>query len=177
MSPHTLTALLLTVALTAAVRLAAAEPEAAPSVVTPAMRQARIDAAKQMLAPKEMVPAAKLLDPFHPAGFVEAAAAAGISRAPADLAPATEGAADTPPVAAGPRTERDILMAIAKNLKPKAVFMGSRAYLFFGEKKTTAGDSLTLTYEGVVYQLQITAIDRTTFTLRLNREEYTRPIK
>ena len=34
-----------------------------------------------------------------------------------------------------------------------------------------------ITFEGNQYTLEITSIDRTNFTLRLNREEFTRTIK
>jgi hypothetical protein len=39
------------------------------------------------------------------------------------------------------------------------------------------GDKFTVTYSGVDYVLELTAIDRTNFTLRLNGEAITRPIK
>ena len=85
-------------------------------------------------------------------------------------------------VAQGPapvvRSERQILQAIATSLKPTGNFIVSGEHtLIFGQKRVKAGGFLTITFEGTEYTLEITAIERTSFTLRLNREEFTRPIK
>ena len=55
--------------------------------------------------------------------------------------------------------------------------MGSERLLMFGKKKLKAGDHLTVNFEGQDYTLELVAIDRTNFTLRLSHEEITRPIK
>jgi hypothetical protein len=47
----------------------------------------------------------------------------------------------------------------------------------FGQKRVKAGGFLTITFEGNEYTLEIASIERPNFTLRLNREEFTRPIK
>ena len=49
--------------------------------------------------------------------------------------------------------------------------------LLFREKKLKVGDSLTITFEGTTYVVVITAMDRSSFKIRFNREEITRPIK
>ena len=49
--------------------------------------------------------------------------------------------------------------------------------LIFGRKRLRIGDRFTVTYEKQDYELVLVAIERTTFTLRLNQEEITRPIK
>lgn len=90
-------------------------------------------------------------------------------------------AADTPAVPAAvvpnQRTARDILQAISASLKPSGNFiMNGEHTLVFGQKRVKAGDLLTITFEGAEYTLEITAIERTRFSLRLNREEITRPI-
>ena len=51
------------------------------------------------------------------------------------------------------------------------------AILIFGQKKLKVGDRLTITFEGADYDLEIAAINSTTFTLRYNGEEITRSIK
>jgi len=49
--------------------------------------------------------------------------------------------------------------------------------LVFGQKRVKAGGLLTITFEGNEYTLEIVSIAPPNFTLRLNREEFTRPIK
>lgn len=138
----------------------------AGTVLPPAQRQGALDKARQVLTTKEAVPVAA--DPFHSERFAEMVS--GASRA------------NTPAVAAvgapNQRTARDILQAIAASLTPSGNFvMNGEHTLVFGQKRVKAGDFLTITFEGAEYTLEITAIERTSFSLRLNREEFTRPIK
>jgi hypothetical protein len=78
----------------------------------------------------------------------------------------------------GPRNDRDVLNAIAAELKPTGFFViGGKETLIFGQKRVKAGTPMTINFEGIEYTIEITAIDRTSFTLRLNREELSRPIK
>jgi hypothetical protein len=151
-------------------------------VATPAAREAAVEAAQKFVARREPAGIAGVTDPFHPGAFAAIAAqpalpSPGITR-PGD--PPVRAPADSPGVARVPgaaRTDRDILVAIASSLKPKVVLLGGNAILFFGEKKVRSGDPLVITFEGTTYQLTVTTIDRNDFTLRLNREDYTRPIK
>lgn len=136
------------------------------SVAAPSMRQTSIDAAMRLLAPKSGIPATEVMDPFHPPTLGDAA-----------VAPRSGSQTNARPPIGASRSDHDILVTIANGLKPRAVSMGNSLFLFFGVKKTKVGDLLTLTFEDTVYQVQITAIDHSTFTLRLNREEFTRPIK
>ena len=74
--------------------------------------------------------------------------------------------------------DREILAALAAKVLPKGSFsLGSEALLSFGKKNLRAGDRLTVSYEGQDYSLLLVSFDRTNFTLRLNKEEITRPIK
>jgi len=135
---------------------------AAGDVVSPAKRQEVLDAAKKLLTARKTSPIA--VDPFHSEKFADMIAG---PRAPV-----------AGPVVVSPRTDRDILQAIAANLKPSGNFvMDGESILLFGQKRVKAGDHLTITFEGAEYALEIAAIERTSFTLRLNREEFTRPIK
>jgi hypothetical protein len=49
--------------------------------------------------------------------------------------------------------------------------------LLLGRGRVKIGDKFTVAYNGQDYELELTAIDRTTFTLRYHGEEITRPIK
>ena len=145
---------------------ASAVAQEAVVVASPVKRQEALDKAKKMLAARDVAPVT--LDPFHSEKFQETLA--GLNRVP--------GVVVSGPVAASPRTEREILQAIATSLKPTGNFMmGGEHTLVFGQKRVKAGGVLTITFEGTEYTLEIAAIERTSFTLRLNREEFTRPIK
>jgi len=77
-------------------------------------------------------------------------------------------------------TDREQLAAIASKIIPKgSVFVGKEKEpnLVIANKFYKIGSKFTVTYSGVDYVLELTAIDRTTFTLRLNGEAITRPIK
>ena len=149
-----------------AVRLAAAD---APAVPSPAKRNSSLDLAKKFLSLADHPLPATLVDPFHPAAFAEA-----VSGVPATPAPGGEASA----VVTGPRTDHSVLQSIAAGLKPSGFFViGGQPTLVFGQKKVKAGSFLTITFEGNSYTLEIAAVDLQTFTLRLNREEFTRPIR
>jgi hypothetical protein len=80
-------------------------------------------------------------------------------------------------VPTGPRSARELLQAIGASLKPSGfVILNGEPTLVFGQKRVKAGGFLTITFEGTEYTLEIVSIDRPNFTLRLNREEFTRPI-
>jgi len=140
-------------------------------ILTPPNRQESVELAKRMLAQRE-APDINV-DPFHPEAFADVAAATGhVPGTPAT--PGGETAAARP----GPRSGRDLLEAIANGLKPSGNFViNGQQTLLFGQKRVKAGGLLTITFEGTEYTLEVTAIQRTSFTLRLNREEFTRPIK
>ena len=148
------------------IQLSAAEVAA---VISPAKRQASLDAARKILSQVQPKVPSNLIDPFNPTAF-----AATISGVPLP----SVGGGDTPTAPAGPRSEQSILQAIAKGLKPSGYFViDGQPILVFGQKKVKAGSFLSLTFEGNPYTLEIAAIDHNSFTLRLNREEFTRPIR
>lgn len=89
--------------------------------------------------------------------------------------PRTEPGARPAPRISG---DREILITIASRVLPTGTFsLGGERFLQFSKKRLKVGDKLTVTHEGQDYTLELTAIDATNFTLRLNREEITRPIK
>lgn len=155
---------------------AAAHAQAQSAVPLPAKRQDLLAGVTAMLARKDAPLDAALPNPFFSTPFAEALGQS-VEPAPADASassPAT--AAVTKP--AGPRGDRDLLAAIAASLKPSGyIVLGGQPSLSFGQKRVKPGGLLKITFEGAEYTLEITAIDRANFTLRLNREEFTRPIK
>lgn len=135
----------------------------ASPVVTPAKRLEVLSGGKKILSARSNPPVEA--DPFHSEKFSEMLFG--------PRAPATPAA-----VAVAPKSDRDIVRAIAMGLKPSGNFiLGGQPTLVFGQKRVKAGSQLTITFEGTEYTLEVTAIERTSFTLRLNREEFTRPIK
>jgi hypothetical protein len=132
----------------------------ADAVLSPAKRQETLAQARQLLSDKTVAVAGK--NPFNPEGF-------------GDVAPVpSQGTVNSP---AGPRTPKDLLQIIATSLKPRLVVLAGQPVLFFGQKRVKAGGSLTITFEGSEYTLEVVSIEQPNFTLRLNREEFTRPIK
>lgn len=142
-------------------------------VANPAQRQEILDQTKLLLASKGQVEPGK--DPFHSDAYgdtIKTNQDAPIGTSVDKVKP------DTPP--AGPLSPHDLLQAIATSpsLKPSGFFViGGQPTLVFGQKRVKAGSFLTITFEGTEYAIEIVSIDRPNFTLRLNREEFTRPIK
>jgi hypothetical protein len=137
----------------------------AADVSIPAKRQEALNSGKTLLAPGEATVSVK--DPFHSEAFIEIL-----------LGSRSQGSSETPVVRPQVRTDRDILQAIAANLKPSGYFvLGGQPTLVFGQKRVKAGGSLVIPFEGTDYTLEVVSIERPNFTLRLNREEFTRPIK
>jgi hypothetical protein len=129
-------------------------------VVSSGKRQATLDLASQLLTVRKN-PASELPDdltnPFNPG--VKAADNQKPTRTPSS-------------------SDRDVLVKIASTIAPSGMMMfGGRPLLMLREKKLRVGDSLKLNLDGFDYIVVITAIDPTSFRLRLNREEITRPIK
>ena len=119
-----------------------------------------------------------LKTPFTPAGFdrpdpVE-------KRGLPTLAPSANAG---PNAAPKPTTPRDILETIASKVQStSSITLGGVNWMFVklpggGQKRLKVGDKLTITFEGSDYELEITSITSTDFTLSLNNEKITRPIK
>jgi|JI10StandDraft_1071094.scaffolds.fasta_scaffold03353_15 hypothetical protein len=137
---------------------------AAEGVVSPAKRVETIAQGKGLLADKTVLFNGKNI--FNPDGFGEGIADTGSSGNVSN------------PIPTGPRSPRELLQAIGASLKPSGFFvLGGEPTLVFGQKRVKAGESMTITFEGAEYTVEIISIDRPNFTLRLNREEFTRPIK
>lgn len=148
----------------------------ADTVLAPAKRQQILERSKALIAVREVVPVP--VDPFYSQAFTEAVAAMGRVSGNVPAPSNNEGTPEAPRTPVGPRNDRDLLQAIAASLKPSGyIVLGNQPSLSFGQKRVKAGGVLTITFEGAQYTLEIVSIDRTNFTLRLNREEFTRTIK
>jgi hypothetical protein len=148
--------------------LAAPQPDLAPA----AKRAATVELAGKIARPHDPVPLpADYPRPFSPPGFDQ--------RDPEEEKAKTA-ATQVATEAAKPTGDRQILEAIAPRVTPDGTALLPRTgepVLFFRQKKLKVGDHLTITFDGHDYEVEITAIDRTTFTMRLNSAEITRPIQ
>ncbi len=167
-SPRPTFFVLLTLALALAISTSGAQPKRPPpeSDLAPAdARKKSVDLAVKLAkvdAPESLSDAG-LPRPFNPPGF-------GV-----DSRPMVEAAPGAPAKAFG---DRELLSALAQKIQPKGTFgLGSNSLLSFGKKYLRPGDHITVNYEGQDYNLELVSFDRTNFTLRLNHEEITRPIK
>lgn len=90
-------------------------------------------------------------------------------------------AAQTPVAGPAPTvrvfSDAEILAAVAPRITPTGtVVLGGEPILLFGQKRLKVGDVYPISFEGREYEVVITAIDRTSYTLRLNQELLTRPL-
>jgi hypothetical protein len=79
---------------------------------------------------------------------------------------------------AQPAGDREVLERLAVQISPTGMIMlrGSPR-LVISNKPFEVGTRFTATYNNQDYELELVAIDRTTFTLRYRSEEIIRPIK
>lgn len=157
----------------AACLLPAAGLAQASDLAPPIKREATVALAKDLLEPPAFaVTPAEAVSPFAPPTFdqpdpeeLKAQRAAAAAAAAAGIVQRTPG-------------DRGVLEQLAEKIIPTGIArMGGNAILLFGQKKLKVGDRLTITFEGNDYDLDITAIGSTNFTLRYNNEEITRSIK
>ncbi len=151
-------------------------------------RQVTVDTAERLAQRKAPEPVAKdLPSPFNPADFDKPDAsevvaggtrtASGGSKTPAGPAGGGTGpVAPTQPQA--PAGDRETLEMLAVQITPSAMieFRG-KPLLVIGATRFEVGTRFTAAYNGQDYEIELVAIDRTTFTLRYRGEEITRPIK
>jgi hypothetical protein len=85
--------------------------------------------------------------------------------------------ADQVQVAKPINSDRQALAGIAPQIVPSGVAkLGDTPILLLGEKMLKVGDTFTFPFEGTEYVLELVAINHSTFTLRLNKEEIMQPI-
>ena len=168
---------LATFALQAALALALASGAlAAPKadIDSPDKRKLTVDAAEKLSRPVDTpAPLTLASNPFFPVGFdlPDADELAALRAAGKSL----PGASPTAPAVL---SDSDVLSKIADKIVPTGtIFVGGQPMLMFGKKFVKVGTHFTVTYSGSSYDVALTSIDRTTFTLRLNRQEITRLIQ
>ena len=75
-------------------------------------------------------------------------------------------------------SDHEVLDKIAAKIVPTGtIFVGGKPMLMFGKKFGKVGTHFTVTFDGADYELILTSIDSTTFSLRLHNEQTTRPIQ
>jgi hypothetical protein len=140
---------------------------AAPAfdVQPPAKRAATVELAGKLLNPPASNDGAgTIVNPFTLSGSRSEDAAADESLAAANRA-------------AIMASNRTLLAALSDQLEPKGTFVvGGEPIILLGQKKLKVGERYPITFEGAVYELEITAIETTRFSVRYKNEEITRPI-
>lgn len=136
-------------------------------IPTPAARKGAVELAQRLAqTPTAVNVQPALKSPFHPDSFKQPDPEDSRGKAAVD--------ASQPKVL----TEKDILTAISEKVTPSGTAtLGGEQVLLIRQKKIKKGDRLSISFEGQVYEVEITDIQRTTFSLRLNHTEITRPIK
>lgn len=165
---------------------AAARADTKPlsDLASPEKRRVVVDLALRLTRPPEPVPVpADLPQPFSPAGFdqpdPEEVKAAALAKGVAAAAGGGNAAAG-PTQAARQPADREILENLAGKLQTTGyLFFNGEALLTLGRNRVRVGDHFGVEDKltGQVYELELIAIDRTTFTLRYHGEEFTRAIR
>jgi hypothetical protein len=134
----------------------------AQDISTPQKRMATLDVARTLLTTQPLIEGADKLE----------------KKNPFNVKPVVVEVTAATPAVVTTIADRDRLIALAPLVAPSgSLQLGDTAMLLFGQKRLKVGDSIPIVFQGVTYDLLISAIERTTFTLRLNNEEITRPIK
>jgi hypothetical protein len=147
--------------------------KSASDLSPPARRAATVDLAARLAANPEIprLPG-KAVNPFSPATWD--APDPEEQRLASEMAENARRAG----LAAQSRSPRNPLIPLANAIQPSGVVqVGGQPTLLIRGRRVRVGDSLSATFEGRPYTVTITAITRDTFTLRVNGEEITRPIK
>jgi hypothetical protein len=150
----------------------AAASKVTSDLVVPNKRQETVDKATRLTRPATPVKLPEgMIQPFNPAGFD--------LRDDEERPNPNPGPNPGPVVPKGPSSDRELLEAMAPRIQPTGSFiLGVNPLLTFpGAKRVKVGDVISVTFNDREYDITITAIDRTNFTLRYRGEEITRPIK
>lgn len=147
-----------------------AAPKAAenPKAVLPVARRLEaLKTAAQILAdrtPTWAQRAAELPDPFFRRHGTSEAGGAGAARGqdgrPSEL------------------SDLEILRTIAPGIQPTGTMLiGDEPYLLIGDRRLKVGDQITVTFDGGVYRIVLSSIERNAYVLRLNEQELAREFK
>jgi hypothetical protein len=167
-----ISSLLLVVSFLCALESVRAAEKAIFDIAPPEKRRAALENALQLAKPHALAPLpSDNINPFDPPGFGQTDA----DERAAALAAAKSASQQS--VTRAPN-DRELLETIAGKIVPTGtMFVGGEPTLLLGKKPVKIGTKFTVTWMSVDYILELIAIDRTTFTLRFNREEIIRPIK
>lgn len=156
----------------AALPLTASAARVVSDLQPPQKRQLTVSTAERLTHRKSLDPLpGDLASPFNPVDFDRPDPSDTPVSRQADARP---GAAKAPVVL----TNRETLELLSAQINPSGVIMLRGApRLMIGGKPFEIGTRFTASYNSRDYELELTAIDRTTFTLRYRGEEFTRPIK
>lgn len=137
--------------------------QTASDISTPQKRMVTVDLIRTLLTTKPIEGSAEEIaqkDPFNP------------------VQPIVDHGAEKPVAGPAVLNDRDVLMGLAVRITPSGtVKLGDTQLLLFGQKKLKVGDTIPIVFQSTTYEIQISGIERTSYTLRLNKEEITRPIK
>lgn len=151
----------------------AAAPSKAADLISMDKRRPTVELAERLAHPAALkaLPA-DLPQPFNPPGFEQPDPEETRALAAAQALNTSVAAV------AKPATDRELLAHIAARIQPSGTLhLGDDTLLIFGKKRLRPGDHITVTYDGQDYELELATVDQSTFTLRLNKEEFTRSLK
>lgn len=143
---------------------------ASSDIAPPSRRKVSVDQMASLASP---APVAVVKDdipnPFSPAGFgqpdAEELAARLAAKSASSQAPRT-------------LTDRELLNRIAEKLTPGgSLRFNGEQVLTFPRKRLKKGDRFVITYDGRDYELELTDVQPSSFSVRYNNIEITRPIK
>lgn len=172
MTTRTLCLPLLTSALWAALPADVLAARVNPDLPPPQKRQASVATAERLAANRTPPPlGSALVSPFNPPGFDQP------EQGGAPVTPVARGSAANPAPARA-LTARETLELLAAQITPTGMITRrDTPLLIIGSKPFEVGTRFTASYNNQDYELELVAIDRTTFTLRYRGEDITRPIK
>jgi hypothetical protein len=150
------------------------QSQAASDITLPAKRKDIVELSAKLAEPAALQPLpTDIINPFNPEAFGQPDADELRALAEAQAAAAAAAAA-----ASRPTSSSELLEQIAERIMPSGtLILGDESFLIFGQKRLRVGDRLTVTFGERDYTLELVAIDRVTFTLRLNQEKITKRIK
>ena len=146
----------------------AAATKGASDIIPPVKRQASVEAATNLAKPPVPAPLPEnVRHLFNPPEF-----------SPAPPKKQADGKVNPAAVVPEGPTDRQLLETLAGRIpNASTIIRGGKAMLLVGGKMLEIGSEFVVGYNGQDYELKLTAIDRTTFTLRYRGEETTRPLR
>jgi hypothetical protein len=163
-------ALVIAIVFTAFVHDLAGANTAAPfneKAVIPSKRRLQsLEEAHRILARQESTwkeTVKSLPDPFFRDNFV-----------PEETANPVEATSET----SSDKSDLEVLRGISEQLQPTGTLeVGDSRYLLLDGKRLKVGDEIPLVFEGLIYRVTISSVQRNSYTLRLNDEELRREFK